>query len=164
MSEAFIKSYNRYSHRFVVDGKSIVIPSKFEKPNVVSVGEDFEALLKIAEFKVLIDTKQGGFRKLDKMPRDAMDTLERIALANDQANKAFAERDTAIADKARIEAELERLKTEAANDGFDVPEEVKKAREETEKANEEVEALKAELAALKAKKAPKKDSDVETSK
>ena len=152
MADVFIRSYNNYSHEFVTSTGNVVVPSKWVKPNNIAKVTDvqYAELLKDDIFSVLIGTKNGGYKKLDKMPQDALSAMEKLSDAQNSAakSKADAEAYKIAADKAH--QEIERLKNQLeAEGGVD---EVLDAAKEAADAKAELDELKAELAELRAKK------------
>jgi len=150
----FIRSYNHYAHRFeLAGGGEIVVPSKFSKPSTIRVTlEQWGELNKCKEFVAMIDAKSDGYKKVDIMPRDQLDVMDRIAEANDKAALAKQEADKAKAEAAKAKEDFEAFKTAHAIDtGANLETAVlKKAEEEKEAAIAELAAIKAEFEKFKA--------------
>ena len=153
MADVFIRSYNNYSHEFVTSTGKVVVPSKWVKPNNIAKVTDvqYAELLKDDIFSVLMDTKNGGYKKLDKMPQDALSAMEKVADAQNSAakSKADAEAYKIAADKAH--QEIERLKKQLEGEGA-VDEVLDAAKKEAADAKAELDELRAELEALRVKK------------
>lgn len=154
MANVWIRSYNDYAHEFRVKGGVIVVPPRMAQPkNIVEVtAEQLEELRTIDIFQALESAKFQQFKILDKLPKDALDLAEKLALAHDETEKANAEKAEAVAAAERVRSELDALKKKIDEQGGieSVSAEVDVAREEAKKAREEAENLAAELAALKA--------------
>ncbi len=162
MADVFIRSYHDYSVRFEIPGGAVVIPSKHAKPSTIKVteeqfkilaGDGTEKFPGVDEFRVLLETSKGGYRKVDSMPRDQVDLIERISQAQDDidAAKLEAAKHAQAAKKATEELEALQRKVDEQGGIESVSAEVDKAREEARLAKEEAENLAAEVAALKAK-------------
>lgn len=149
--EVFIRSYNDYAHTFETKTGTVEIPSKWRKPkNIATITQEQYDELKGQEvFGALLNSKNGGFKKLDAMPRDALDSLEKLAIAQDETEKYKREalNATLAADKAR--EEIERLKTQIESDGG-TDEVLNAAKEEAATAKAELEELRAQLAEMRA--------------
>ena len=142
MADIFIRSYHDFAKFFQNQG--ITIPSKHSKPSTIKITEEqYGELQKSDEFRVLIDSKQ--YRKVDSMPRDQVDLIERISAANDavEAAKKEAEAQKALAVKAK--ADFEALQAKVDADGGPIGGEI------LDKLKEEKEAAEAEIAEWKVK-------------
>jgi len=145
----YLRSYHDFAKFFQNQG--ITIPSKHSKPSTIKITEEQYAALETSdEFKVLIDAKQ--YRKVDSMPRDQVDLIERISAANDavEAAKKDAEAQKAIAAKAK--ADFEALQAKVDADGGVIGGEIlDKLKEEKELAIAEIDEWKVKFKELEAK-------------
>lgn len=151
----FIKSYNDYAHKYEIKGGAIVIPSRWNKPNVIEVSDaQMEALKSIDEFNAILNAKYQQFKILDKMPRDQMDVMAHLAQARDEAETAKNDAENNRREAEAAKKEIERLKREIEENGGGTSdnETIRLAKEEAEQARKELEEVQAELAELKSKK------------
>ena len=148
MADIFIRSYHDFSKFF--QNQNITIPSKHSKPSTIKITEDqYGELEKSAEFRALIDNKQ--YRKVDSMPRDQVDLIERISAANDAVEAAKKEADAQKALALKAKADFEALQAKVDADGGAIPNEIlDKLKEEKEAALAEISEWKVKFEELKA--------------
>jgi chromosome segregation ATPase len=160
MSEFYIQSFNEYAHEFKTKTGPVVIPPITARPkNIATITqEQFDELEGSPEFTALMSAKKSQFRKLDNLPRNAVDFQDRITQANDDVRKAQVDADIARREADAVKRELEKVKRDLAEAGGAlIPDNTKLAEAESqiELANKERDDALAELAELKAKKKAK---------
>ena len=159
MSEVYIQSFNEYAHEFHTKSGKVIIPPLGARPKNIAIlsQEQYDELMAGEGFKVHMNAKVGQFRKLDSMPRSAVDVQEKIAEAEAEANRARIDADKARREADAVKRELEKTKKELEEAGGVIaPESAKiaRAQAEIEQANKERDDALAELSKLKEARKP----------